>query len=207
MGNLEPALPSEDVLNVDDDVAAMLRLQAGEDLALNELMARWEKPILAFVFRYLGNQEDAADVAQETFVRVYEHRSSFKGNGKFSSWLFCIAANLCRNQLRWRSRHPTSSLDANHKGENNDEGHQREGQDPGALPWENAQSNDLAAVVRQQVQLLPHDLRVVVLLSVYEERSHSEIAEVLKCTAKAVESRLYRAKQILRNGLAGWLAQ
>lgn len=184
---------------MDVDIEAMQRLQDGDDLALNSLMARWEKPLLAFIFRYLGNHEDAVDLAQETFVRVHEHRHAFKIQGKFSSWLFCIAANLCRNQLRWRSRHPTVSFDPNDEDIPKDYD-----KDAGALPWENAQNNDLASAVRQHIQELPHDLRVIVLLSVYEERSHGEIAEVLGCTAKAVESRLYRAKQILRDALAKW---
>lgn len=184
---------------MDDDIEAMRRLQAGDDLALNGLMTRWEKPLLAFIFRYLGNQEDAMDLAQETFVRVYEHRHAFKSRGKFSSWLFCIAANLCRNQLRWRARHPTISPDLD-----DEDAQEHEEKDHGALPWEKAQSDDMAAAVRQQVQELPHDLRAIVLLSVYEECSHGEIAEVLGCTAKAVESRLYRAKQILRDALAKW---
>lgn len=187
---------------MDEDIGMMHRLQAGDDLALNALMSRWEKPLLSFIFRYVGNQEDAVDLAQETFVRVYEHRHAFKDQKKFSSWIFCIAVNLCRNQLRWRSRHPTISLD-----QDDGDSQKHEEKDSGALPWENAQSDDLAGAVRQHVQALPHDLRVVVLLSVYEERSHIEIGKVLGCTAKAVESRLFRAKQILRDALAKWKNQ
>lgn len=180
-----------------EDIESMRRLQAGDDLALNALMARWEKPLLSFIFRYLGNQEDAIDIAQETFVRVYQHRHSFNEDGKFSTWLFSIASNLCRNQIRWRNRHPAISRDGQ-------EEQGREERDPGVLPWEDAQNADLAGAVRQHIQELPHDLRLIVISSFYEERSHKEIAEVLGCSAKAVESKLYRAKQILRDALAKW---
>ncbi|SRR5581483_1695199 len=177
------------------DLDAMRRLQTGDDLALNELMERWQKPLLGFVYRYVGNQEDAIDIAQETFVRVYEYRDRFAGTGKFSTWLFAIAANLCRNLARWHARHPNVPLE--------DEAH-GEHADPARQPWENAASHDLAEAVREEVQALPHDLKTVVLLSVYDEHSHAEIADMLHCTPKAVETRLYRAKQLLHKALSKW---
>lgn len=179
------------------DMETMQRLQCGDNLALNELMERWQKPVLGFAFRYVGNREDAVDIAQETFVRVYEYRDRFAGTGKFSTWLFSIAANLCRNHARWLSRHPSVPLDA---GEESCKEHK----DSAPQPWENAERDDLAGAVREQVQALPHDLKTVVLLSVYDERPHAEIAEMLHCTAKAVETRLYRARQLLRTALAKW---
>src|SRR5438132_1428009 len=96
----------------DADIALMLRLAAGEDLALNELMMRWQQPLVSFIYRYVGNQTDALDLAQETFVRIFESRHRYRHYGKFSTWLFAIAANLCRNHFRWRERHPTIALDA-----------------------------------------------------------------------------------------------
>lgn len=183
----------------DPDLESMRRLQGGEDLALNDLMGRWRSPLIAFVLRYLGSQHEAIDLAQETFVRVYEHRHAFKAQAKFSSWLFSIAANLCRNQLRWRARHPTISLEA----EEEEEGGGRQLEEPSPSPAENAVDRETAEAVKREIQLLPHDLRVAVILSVYDERSHEEIGEVLGCSAKAVESRLYRAREALRKALKG----
>jgi len=184
---------------MDPDLEFMQRLQEGDDLALNALMGRWRTPLISFILRYLGNRDDAMDLAQETFVRVYEHRHSFRKEAKFSSWLFSIAANLCRNQLRWRSRHPAVSLDADE--EENDA---RQQEDSAPSPSEDAEQRDLALAVQKEIQSLPHDLRVAILLSVYEERPHGEIAQVLGCSAKAVESRLYRAREILRGALKKW---
>src|ERR1700732_1593270 len=92
------------------DFACMVRLREGDDLALNELMERWQKPLHSFILRYVGNYEDSIELAQETFVRVYHHRSRFNFKSKFSPWLRTIATNLCRHQARWRKRHPTLSL-------------------------------------------------------------------------------------------------
>ena len=95
----------------DPDFACMVRLRDGDDLALNELMERWQKPLHSFILRYVGNHRDSIELAEETFVRVYQHRSRFNFKSKFSTWLLTIATNLCRHHARWRSRHPTVSLD------------------------------------------------------------------------------------------------
>src|SRR5215472_18190822 len=93
------------------DLACMVRLREGDDLALNELMERWQKPLHSFILRYVGNHRDSIELAEETFVRVHQHRSRFNFKSKFSTWLLTIATNLCRHHTRWRERHPTISLD------------------------------------------------------------------------------------------------
>lgn len=187
----------------DPDAELMLQLKAGNDLALNELMTRWQQPLVSFIYRYVGNQSDALDLAQETFVRVFESRDRYKPKAKFSTWLFTIAANLCRNLVRWRARHPTVSLTQHEDGEKRDN-LMESLPSPEMSPADTAASNDLACAVRQHVQELPHDLKMVVLLFEYENLSHEEIAAVLGCTAKAVESRLYRARKHLAESLTRW---
>ena len=176
----------------------MGRLRGGDDLALNELMDRWQKPLATFLFRYTGNEAAALDLAQETFVRIFENRHSFRG-GAFSAWLFSIAANLGKNHARWQARHPTVSLDAVQDGPG-------AFPSPAASPSEHAASEELAAAVRNAIHGLPHDLKTVTLLFEYQEQSHGEIAAALGCTPKAVETRLYRARQILRERLARWVS-
>lgn len=187
-------------MHEDDNAALMLRLQAGEDTALNELMTRWQTPLVSFIYRYIGNQADALDLAQETFVRVFESRHRYKAKAKFSTWLFTIASNLCRNYIRWQQRHPTIALN-------------REGAEGGLTditaslpsadksPAEHAQDQEAAAAVKREIQNLPHDLRTAVLLFEYEDLSHQEISRILRCSAKAVETRLYRARNMLRRAL------
>lgn len=187
----------------DADIQTMLRLKGGDDLALNELMGRWQTPLVSFILRYTGNREDALDLAQETFVRVFEHRYGYEPRSKFSTWLFTIATNLCRNQARWRERHPTVTLDTR---DGDNEGRLEDTVPaPGGTPADNAEREDLAGAVREHVQKLPHDLKAAVLLFEYQDLGYEEIAPILKCTPKAVETRLYRARQILRESLSRWL--
>lgn len=182
----------------------MARLKEGEDSALNVLMQRWQQPLLAFLYRYTGSHEDSLDLAQEAFVRVYENRRRYEAKARFSSWLFTIAANLARNHARWRERHATVSLYREDDAEEDSGEHTTDFASADPTPADNAEREDVAGAVRQHIQELPHDLRTAVLLFEYQELSHAEIAQSLGCTPKAVETRLYRARELLRKALAPW---
>ena len=94
-------------LTHDADVVLMQRLAGGEDLALNELMTRWRERVAAFLLRMVGDHATAMDLTQETFVRLYTSRHSYKPVAAFSTYLFHIATNLARSHARWKGRHPT----------------------------------------------------------------------------------------------------
>jgi RNA polymerase sigma-70 factor (ECF subfamily) len=150
----------------------------------------------------LGNEDDANDLAQETFVRVFRSCKSFRTSEKFSTWLFTIAANLAKNHFRWRARHPNVSLEAE------TETAQKIGDallanEPS--PGEQALTSERTEAVRAAVRNLPEDLREAIVLCEMEERSVAEAATILETTLKAVESRLYRARQLLRERLKSWL--
>ena len=185
------------------DRADMERLQAGHAAALDDLMARHATPVFHFLCRMVGNEDDANDLAQETFVRVFKASKSFRAEQKFSRWLFTIAANLARNHFRWRARHPHLSLEAE-----NPETEQSPGD---MLPAKNPAPNDAAlaaeraAAVRAAVKHLPEELCAAIVLCEWEERAVAEAAAILATTPKAVESRLYRARQLLRERLKSWL--
>jgi RNA polymerase sigma factor (sigma-70 family) len=95
----------------DADISAMQRLAAGDDLALNSLMERWKDKVAAFLMRMTGNAATATDLAQETFVKLYQSRARYRPTAPFPTYLFRIAANLARNHARWKLRHPTVSID------------------------------------------------------------------------------------------------
>ena len=197
--------PEASARQADDarDRADMERLIAGQDTALNDLMERHATPVFHFLCRMVGNEDDANDLAQETFVRVFKSHDSFRTNEKFSNWLFTIAANLARNHFRWRSRHPNISLEAE-----NAETEQTLGSTlPSDAPAPNEQAlvAERAAAVRAAVGKLPEDMREAIVLCEWEERSVAEAATILETTPKAVESRLYRARQLLRERLKSWL--
>jgi len=181
----------------------MARLASGHDTALNDLMTRHAQRLFHYLIRQLRDESDAEDLAQETFVRVFQHRQKFNPTHRFSTWLYTIATNLVRDRQRWRTRHPQVSLDA----ENESTGGDLKDKLPatGATPEEKLIGGERAAAVRAAIAKLPEDLRTVILLFEYEEQSQQEIAAVLNCTPKAVEMRLYRARQELRERLVGLL--
>jgi RNA polymerase sigma-70 factor, ECF subfamily len=186
------------------DTQRMLALRDGDDLALNDIIQRWQLPLVSFILRYVGNHSDALDLAQETFVRIFENRRRYRPSGQFSTWLFTIASNVCRNFLRWRERHPSLATPSRENGAGADGNPAGESAADTPTPADNAEHSDLACAVREHIQALPHDLKTAILLHEYEELSHPEIAAVLGCSAKAVETRLYRARKILREALARW---
>ncbi|MBA3849954.1 MAG: RNA polymerase subunit sigma-24 [Opitutus sp.] len=177
----------------ESDEEAMLALQRGEDFALNRLMGRWQAPLRSFLYRSIRNEHDALDLAQETFVRIYRHRARYRTNARFSTWMFQIALNLARDHIRRRSRRPVAPLE----------------EAPEAVaegnPGREATDAEAAAAVRAAVADLPDDLREAVLLSEFHHLSHAEIAEIVDATPKAVETRLYRAREKLRVSLARYL--
>jgi RNA polymerase sigma-70 factor (ECF subfamily) len=177
----------------------MARLVAGGDAALNDLMERHAEKLFHYLLRSLQDESDAADLAQETFVKVYQSRAKFDARQKFSTWLYAIASNLVRDRFRWRSRHRQVSLDAESEATGNNFRDALSGHGPS--PSESLQTEERAEAVRRAVAALPEDLRLPVILAEYEGRSQAEIAEILDCTPKAVEMRLYRARQQLRVGL------
>jgi RNA polymerase sigma-70 factor (ECF subfamily) len=189
MSALTPADPAPSPL----DCAAMRKLAAGDDLALNGIMDRWKARVTAYLYRFTGNPATARDLAEETFVRLYLTRAKFRANAHFSTWLFGIAANLGRNHLRWQSRHPTLPLEEANSvaAEGN--------------PRLSAESRECEQAVRNCIAALPPDLREALILSEYERLPHSEIASISGCSIKAVERRLSRARDILRSQLSKFL--
>jgi RNA polymerase sigma-70 factor, ECF subfamily len=184
----------------EQDASDMARLVGGHDTALNDLMERHAQRLFHYLVRSLQDEQDAADLAQETFAKVYQNRARFDRSQKFSTWLYAIASNLVRDRYRWRARHPQVSLEK--------ENEQSEGTLENALrsaepgPDQRLQTSERAAAVRSAIAALPQDLRQPLILAVYEELAQAEIAVILKCSVKAVETRIYRARQRLRAELA-----
>ena len=182
----------------------MTRLASGHGAALNELMERHAPKLFNYLVRCLQNEEDAADAAQETFVRVYQNCAKFDTRMKFSTWLYAIATNLVKDRYRHRSRHPQVSLDAENEATGKDFRESVPEHNP--TPSESLQGAERAVAIRKAVAQLPEELRTALILSEYEELSHIEIGRVLDCSAKAVETRIYRARKQLRSSLH-WLVE
>lgn len=192
------------LINRDEqDAQDMARLASGHDAALNDLMDRHAEKLFHYLVRSLQDESDAADLAQETFVKVFQNRAKFDPGQKFSTWLYAIASNLVRDRYRWRSRHPEVSLEA----ENSQTEAAMMDTLParGPLPDQALQTEERAELVRKAVAALPEELKQPLILAVYQELPQAEIAAILDCSVKAVETRIYRARQQLRAALSGLL--
>jgi len=177
------------------DADDMRALQAGEDRALDRLMMRWQVPLRSFLYRHTQNEADALDLAQESFVRVYQNRARFRPDARFSTWLFAIAFNLARDRARRQTRRPTQPLET--APEPSD----------ARQPFNSVDEQERAAAVQTAIAALPDDLRTAVILFEYEEKSQAEIAGIVGASAKAVETRLYRARQLLKKSLMRYLGK
>lgn len=180
------------------DFRDMADLANGEDVALNRLMDRHGELVYRFLVRALGNEHDALDLAQETFVRVYKQRTRFRPGRKFQSWLLTISSNLARDRIRWRRRHPEVALPASNELEASLSGGTSRPKQPDQITSQNEES----LRVREAVMALPEDLRLPLVLFHFHGNSYEEIGQILKCSSKAVDSRLYRAKKLLRERLS-----
>jgi RNA polymerase sigma-70 factor (ECF subfamily) len=180
------------------DLDLLHALQRGDDTALNLLIGRWEGRLFSFAWRYTRNATDAQDLVAETFVRLYHQSSRLHGDTNLSAWLYTTLSNLCHNQHRWRRRHPTVSFDATTPDGTavvpapaSDAAHAAEG----------LEREEAAAIVSAAIDQLPHDLRLTVMLHYFEQLSYREIGDITGCSERGVETRLYRARQQLREAL------
>ena len=185
----------------EEDKRKMSRLREGDDFALNDLMARWKEPVVTYCLRYTGNLTDAKEIAQETFVKVYQSRHRYRPQEgvAFSTWLFRIATNLCRMRHRWKTRHP-EVLDADR--EENDGAENSVPTQPDT-PLETMDRKNLAADLDAAIQRLTPDLKAAFILQELQGRSQAEIGAIQNCSVKSVERRLARAREQLRESLRG----
>lgn len=179
------------------DEELMSRLGSGDESALNALMGRWQVPLRSYLYRFLQDDSQALDIAQEVFVRIYRTRERFDRSQRFSSWMFAIATNLARNHTRWRRRHPGESVD----GESARSLEQEAALQDTMTPADRLALAERAAAVRDAIDQLPIELKEPILLFEYEYLPQAEIARALGCTSKAVETRLYRARGLLKKAL------
>jgi RNA polymerase sigma-70 factor (ECF subfamily) len=173
------------------------RTLAGETEAFGVLVRRWERPIYGLSLRMLGCDEDARDVCQETFLAAFRNLSKFRGDAKFSSWLYRIALNACHSRLRRNGGVVEHSLD-----QSDEEGRRWELPDAAESVHDRLHRDEQARLVRKALQALPAEMRQVIIMKEYHELTFAEIAEVLQIPVSTVKSRLYTGLQQMRARLA-----
>lgn len=184
-----------------NDAELMRRVHEGDKTALATLMERWELPLKSFIGRVVLNATEAEELAQETFVAVWQNRARFRPGAEFKPWVFTIALNLARKRLRWWRRRPTVSLDA-WMGSDSPRAEETSVE---AVSPDRLERAEAAAAVRDAIAALPAELREAIVLFEFEEMSQAEIARVVGATPKAVETRIHRAREKLRVALKKWV--
>jgi len=179
------------------DEELVTRSIGGDAESFNQLVLRWERPIYALAYRTLGREEDARDVCQETFLRAYRALSRFRGEAKFSSWLYRITLNLCRDWIRRQRRTPVVQLP-----EDVDVLELQASREP-SEPIENIVArNDLTRAVEKAMAKLPEEQRTAIILKEYHGLTFQEIADLAGCPLSTVKTRLYQGLAVLRRELA-----
>src|SRR4051812_30811407 len=176
-----------------DDAGVVSAFLGGEERAFQELVDRYQTRLLNFVFRTIGDREKAEDLVQEVFIRVYRHLHRFDRSKKFSTWIYTIASNLAKNELRNRSRNPLV-LFQTIKGNWDDEDRPLQFEDTTARPDDLFRKRHLRELVEDTVAKLPEHHRQVFVLREIEGKSYEEIAEITDCNLGTVKSRLNRAR-------------
>ena len=176
-----------------EDTALVTAYLIGETRSFDVLVERYQTRLLNFVYRIVGDRERAEDLVQEVFVRVYRHLGRFDRSKKFSTWIYTIASNLAKNELRNRSRNPLVLFTSMTKGWE-DEERPLEFEDPSSRPDDLFRKRHVRELVESSVAQLPSHHREVFLLREIEGRSYEEIAEITHCNLGTVKSRLNRAR-------------
>ena len=172
------------VYRAKDEVSLLRASLAGETEAWGEMVSRYKQAVFGLCLGFLRNRADAEDIAHDAFIRAYENLRRYKLEKRFSTWLFTIASNLCRNRLRYRRYHPVVSPPDQLSG----------GMDPAAV----VAREDRWDRVRKGLDQLPTGYRAPLVLRFYNDLSYREIAEVLSIPEGTVKTRIHRGKVMLK---------
>lgn len=199
-----PGATVRDQLRLMDDAGVVTTFLAGEERAFDELVERYQTRLVNFIYRTVGDRERAEDLVQEVFIRVYRHLHRFDRSKKFSTWVYTIASNLAKNELRNRSRNPLVLFQTVRKNWQ-DEDRPLQFEDPNSRPDDLYRKRHLREVVEQSVAKLPEHHRSVFVLRELEGKSYDEIAEITGCNLGTVKSRLNRARTSFAELVQPWL--
>lgn len=180
--------------STDEELVA--RSVGGDLDSFNQLVVRWERPIYALAYRVIGREEDARDVCQEAFLRAFRGLAAFRGQAKFSSWLYRITLNLCRDWIRRQKRTPVVQAP---EGLNLIE--MAAEQEPAESIEELVARRDMGRAVAKAMAMLPEEQRTAIVLKEYHGLTFQEIADMLGCPLSTVKTRLYQGLSVLRKQL------
>jgi RNA polymerase sigma-70 factor, ECF subfamily len=189
---------------LDPDAALMLRVKRGDIKAFEALAEKYKQPIVNMMYRMLRDLDEAEDLAQNVFIRVYQSAGRYEVSAKFSTWIFTIARRLCLNEIRRRGRHPAESLESSQS--EHEEQAPRQFEDVKTFsPPEACLQGELAQKIEEALAQLPEKQRLAIVLCRQEELSYEEIARVLGCSVPATKSLIHRGRETLKEKLKPYL--
>ena len=183
------------------DAELIRRFRDGESHAFNGLVGRWQPRLYNFILRQVGDREEAHDLCQKVLIKAHRNLRRLRDPEKFSTWIYQIAVNTCRDELRRRRRHPTISLESLENGAD---------RRPGATANASARTDtgihecELRDLLNRALQCIPQEQRTIVVMKEYEHLKFTEIAAILKLPVNTVKSRLYYGLNNLRKQLDQW---
>lgn len=198
MAKYEGSTESESIKQgtVVSDEELIARFQKGDEYAFDQIVRRYKDPLLNFVYRFVGDTIEAEDIVQDTFYRVYKNKHYYKEVAKFSTWIYTIAGNLSKTELRRRRRRKFFSIHSDSKTEK-----EYELPDISKSPETKANSNVTEKIIHNAISKLPPKFRQVIVLRDVQEFSYEEIASILKVPLGTVKSRVNRARLRLQDDL------
>src|SRR5271165_6655455 len=189
----------------DPDIRLMLRVRADDHEAFAELVELYHHRLVTVMHHLLASTEEAEDLAQEVFLRVFRVRKKYHPRAKFSTWFYTIAHNLALNAIRSRQRRPAVRLNTRDSGPMGPRPAEQIVLDRGNQPMQNMQQQELVGVIRLALETLNERQRLAVILNKFEDMNYAEIADVMGLTTKGVKSLLSRARDNLRIALQGYM--
>jgi RNA polymerase sigma-70 factor (ECF subfamily) len=194
-------MTSDEGLSRDEVEGLVDRARAGDRAAFARLIDAFKDRIYGYVYRMLGDAEEAEDVAQETFVRAFQSLGSFRGAASFHTWLYRIASNLAIDVARRNKRQNNGTFSLDEPLESDDGDYEREIADESAGPEQVTTTREMQELVRNAIAELPEKLRSVVVLYELQGENYEDIAEILGCPLGTVKSRLFNARAQLKDRL------
>jgi RNA polymerase sigma-70 factor, ECF subfamily len=175
--------------------------KAGDELAFSEIMNRYRNPITNFIFRMLNDYEEAIDLSQETFVRVYFALDRYKSEFAFSTYIYRIAANLAISEIRKRKRRKILSLTGLFQSEDSEET-DFDIPDESILPDQNVLDEEQRSIIVKAITALPEKYRAALILRDVQDKSYEEVSQILELSLGTTKSRISRARGLLKEKLS-----
>jgi RNA polymerase sigma-70 factor (ECF subfamily) len=188
---------------IDPDAQLMVAFQQGNGAAFEQLLDKYHKPIVNFIYKFVNNHAEAEELAQEVFIRIYRARKGYEPRARFAAWIYRIAVNVSLKESSRKRR--MRFWNHNHRSHEGQPLAMAEPRDLKPDAERRLMATELGEVVRQAIRSLPRNERLAIVLRRYEDLSYREIAEVMNCTEAAIKTYIHRGKLHLRDRILPYL--